>query len=133
MDIDEEEYREGRLSARLFGYLRVPHARQRLQSQKARTPAHEIHDQQAVAAGIAGLMRDDILYIVGPGTTTRVVLEGMGLRGTLLGVDVVLNGELVAQDVNEHVRHVAHDAGREGQGEQRQRAVFGFPAPPTPT
>ena len=101
MDIDEEEYREGRLSARLFGYLRVPHARQRLQSQKARTPSHERHDQESVAAGVAGIMNDDILYIIGPGTTTRVVLERMGLCGTLLGVDVVCNGKLAAQDVNE--------------------------------
>ena len=101
MDIDEDEYRDGRLSARLFGYLSVPHARQRLQSQKTRTPAHERHDQEAVASGIAGLMNDDILYIIGPGTTTRVVLEGMGLRGTLLGVDAVRGGKLVAQDVNE--------------------------------
>jgi predicted polyphosphate/ATP-dependent NAD kinase len=101
MDIDEEEYREGRLSARLFGYLCVPHARRRLQSQKIRTPVHERHDQEAVAAGVAGLMSGGILYIIGPGTTTRAVLEGMGLGGTLLGVDVVRDGRLVAQDVNE--------------------------------
>jgi predicted polyphosphate/ATP-dependent NAD kinase len=101
MDIDEEEYREGRLSARLFGYLCVPHARRRLQSQKIRTPVHERHDQEAVAAGVAGLMSGGILYIIGPGTTTRSVLEGMGLGGTLLGVDVVRDGRLVAQDVNE--------------------------------
>ena len=101
MDIDEEEYRKGRLSARLFGYLRVPHARRRLQSQKTRTPVHERHDQEAVAAGVGGLMSGGILYIIGPGTTTRAVLEGMGLGGTLLGVDVVRDGKLVAQDVNE--------------------------------
>jgi predicted polyphosphate/ATP-dependent NAD kinase len=101
MDIDEEEYREGRLSARLYGYLRVPHARERLQSQKTRSPASERYDQEAVAAQVAELVRDGITYIVGPGTTTRAALEAMGLDGTLLGVDVVRDGEIVARDVNE--------------------------------
>ncbi len=101
MDIDEQEYREGRLSARLFGYLRVPYARQRLQAQKMRSPGHESHDQEAAAAEILRSMDLGILYIIGPGTTTRAVLEGMDLKGTLLGVDVVRDRTLVAQDVNE--------------------------------
>ena len=101
MDIDEREYREGRLSAQLFGYLRVPYARQRLQAQKMRSPGHESRDQEAAAAEVLRSMGRDTLYIIGPGTTTRAVLEAMGLQGTLLGVDVVRNREMVAKDVNE--------------------------------
>jgi predicted polyphosphate/ATP-dependent NAD kinase len=101
MDIDEQEYREGRLSARLFGYLRVPYARLRLQAQKLRSPGHEKRDQEAAAAAVVRSMDRDNQYIIGPGTTTRAVLEEMRLEGTLLGVDVVRDRTLVAQDVNE--------------------------------
>ncbi|HYW01117.1 MAG TPA: hypothetical protein VE862_06575, partial [Candidatus Acidoferrum sp.] len=37
----------------------------------------------------------------GPGTTTRDILLNLGLTKTLLGVDVVLNRQLIAKDVNE--------------------------------
>jgi predicted polyphosphate/ATP-dependent NAD kinase len=46
-------------------------------------------------------MEDGVLYIIGPGTTTRAVGEELGLDKTLLGVDVVLNRALIAQDANE--------------------------------
>ena len=46
-------------------------------------------------------MEEDVLYIIGPGTTTRAIAEEMGLAKTLLGVDAVLNGELVARDASE--------------------------------
>jgi predicted polyphosphate/ATP-dependent NAD kinase len=48
-------------------------------------------------------MQDDLLYIVGPGTTTRPVLANLGLEKTLIGVDVLMNRQLVAADVNEAV------------------------------
>jgi predicted polyphosphate/ATP-dependent NAD kinase len=46
-------------------------------------------------------MEEDVLYIIGPGTTTRAIAEEMGLEKTLLGVDAVLNRELVARDARE--------------------------------
>ena len=46
-------------------------------------------------------MGRDALYIIGPGTTMRAVLEAMRIEGTLLGVDVVRDQKLVARDVNE--------------------------------
>ncbi len=101
MDIDETEFRRGNLSAHLFGYLSIPYKKQHSQNQKKGTPAHERHDQQAVAAEIAAGMKDSITYIIGPGTTTRRILEALGLPATLLGVDVVRNRVLVARDADE--------------------------------
>src|SRR5208282_5900994 len=46
-------------------------------------------------------MEKDCLYIFGPGTTTRDIVGFLGLTKTLLGVDVVLNNQLIAKDVNE--------------------------------
>jgi len=54
-----------------------------------------------MAAEIVANMEQDTLYIIGPGTTTRAIMERLELPNTLLGVDVVLNRELVASDVGE--------------------------------
>jgi predicted polyphosphate/ATP-dependent NAD kinase len=43
-------------------------------------------------------MGDDCLYVIGPGTTTRAIVSEMGLTKTLLGVDVVCNGQMIAAD-----------------------------------
>jgi predicted polyphosphate/ATP-dependent NAD kinase len=48
---------------------------------------------------IAG-MDADTLYVIGPGTTTRSIMERLGLPNTLLGVDVIFDRKLIARDVN---------------------------------
>jgi predicted polyphosphate/ATP-dependent NAD kinase len=101
MDIDEEAVRQGLVSARLYGYLRVPFQRGLLQGLKAASSPSERAAAEAIACAIVDRMEDDWLYIIGPGTTTRAITSELGLEKTLIGVDVVLNRELVARDVNE--------------------------------
>ena len=101
MDIDEEAFRENRISARLYGYLTVPYEKNLVQSTKGGSPPQEELSLEAIASDIIEEMESDVLYIVGPGTTTRPIVEQLGLPKTLLGVDVVLDGKLVASDVNE--------------------------------
>jgi predicted polyphosphate/ATP-dependent NAD kinase len=43
----------------------------------------------------------DRLCLIGPGTTTRAIMAALGLEKTVLGVDVVRGGELVARDADE--------------------------------
>jgi predicted polyphosphate/ATP-dependent NAD kinase len=100
MDIDEEAFREGVLSARLYGYLKVPYRTSLVQSQKVPS-AGEGASLAAIAEDVVDRMEDGVLYVIGPGTTTRAIAEEMGLEKTLLGVDVVLDRSLVARDVNE--------------------------------
>ena len=101
MDIDERAYREDRLSARLYGYLRVPHEKTMVQGSKEGSGAQEESSLEAIAKEITDNMLDDHLYIIGPGTTTRPIAEKLGLKKTLLGVDVIQRGKMVAADVNE--------------------------------
>ncbi len=42
-----------------------------------------------------------MLYILGPGTTTRAIATRLGLPKTLVGVDVITRQALVAADVSE--------------------------------
>jgi len=54
-----------------------------------------------VAEFITEIMRDDTLYILGAGTTTAAISEALGICGTLLGVDAIYKGTLIAADLNE--------------------------------
>jgi predicted polyphosphate/ATP-dependent NAD kinase len=102
MDIDEEAYRENRLSAKLKGYARVPYEPLMLQLTKEGSVAAELEDQRAAARWVAELMEEGRIYVLGPGTTTRAVAEELGIHdSTLLGADLILNRKLLARDVNE--------------------------------
>ena len=101
MDIDEQAFREDRLSTRLYGYLKVPYERRLVQSAKAGSSAGEGAVMDAIACDIIEHMHDDYLYIIGPGTTTRSIMEKLGLKNTLLGIDAVYKRNLAGSDLNE--------------------------------
>jgi predicted polyphosphate/ATP-dependent NAD kinase len=101
MDIDEEAFRNDRLSSRLYGYLKVPYMEAMVQNTKSGSATTDEFSLEGIAADIVEEMKRDILYILGPGTTVRPVAQRLGLSKTLLGVDVVLNRELIASDANE--------------------------------
>lgn len=100
MDIDEEAFRHGCVSARLYGYLRIPVRSGLVQSQKVPSSGEDA-SVAAIAADVAESMEPGVLYILGPGTTLRAIAAELGVRKTLLGVDVVLDRQLVLADANE--------------------------------
>lgn len=99
MDIDEDLFRQGRVSAKLYGYMSVPVAGGRVQRMK--DGGGDEDDRSGMAAHIVDRMKEDVLYIIGPGSTTASIMEDMELENTLLGVDVVKNKKLVASDATE--------------------------------
>ena len=103
MDVDEKAFREGRLSAELYGYLLVPYEPHLIQENKLASPMteSELRNQAAIAVYVIETMKPDVLYIVGPGTTTRTIADLMDAKKTLLGVDLLCNKRIIAQDVNE--------------------------------
>lgn len=101
MDIDEDDYRNGILSAKLYGYLRIPFRRRHIQRLKASSSSDERHSQEAIAHEITENMSDEFFYIIGPGTTTRAIMEKLNLENSLLGVDLVHRKKLVGRDLNE--------------------------------
>lgn len=101
MDIDEEAFRDGRVSAKLYGYLTVPYVPLMLQGLKKSAGSSEATALMGIAQDIVEGMAPGVLYVIGPGTTTRPIAELLGLTKTLLGVDLVRDKELVARDVNE--------------------------------
>jgi len=101
MDIDEDAFRLGRVTAKLYGYLNVPHEERLVQGLKSGRGEGEASALKSIAAHVVKNMEEDCLYLIGPGTTTRAIMEQLHLPYTLLGVDVAFNKQLVAADVTE--------------------------------
>ena len=102
MDINEEDFRQEILSARLYGYLKIPYRSRYVQRLKSGSSPDERYSQEAIAVAVVENMTNTHLYILGPGTTTRAIMEKLGLDCSLLGVDIVFRKNLVAKDLNEN-------------------------------
>ena len=101
MDIDEEEYRHGNVNTKLYGYLNIPYERRFMQSKKSASPLSEKSSQYAIANDVIANMKDDVYYLIGPGSTTRAIMEILNLSNTLIGVDLICNKKLVKNDLTE--------------------------------
>jgi predicted polyphosphate/ATP-dependent NAD kinase len=103
MDVDEEAFRKGRVSARLYGYVLTPYEPSLIQGVKMASPMteSEMRNQAAIAIYIIENMKPEVVYIIGPGTTTRTIGDLLDEKKTLLGVDLFCNKKLIANDVNE--------------------------------
>lgn len=99
MDIDETAFRQGIVRAKRFGEMRIPAELRYIQSVKNGGKESEELVLDDLAAYIASTMEDDVRYVMGSGSTVAAVMKELGLPNTLLGVDVVENGELIASDV----------------------------------
>jgi len=101
-DIDEEEFRAGRVKARYYGELQVPESHQYMQATKdvAKPGAKEVEALvlDDMAAHVEELMEPQVRYIMGSGSTVAAIMHCLGLDNTLLGVDVVENGQVIASD-----------------------------------
>jgi predicted polyphosphate/ATP-dependent NAD kinase len=102
-DVDEEAFRDGRLSSKLYGYLTIPYEPMAIQGMKAPTPVTDEVDENKKALGkwIAENMEAGVIYVLGPGSTVKSINEALGIDFTLLGVDLVADGRLIRKDANE--------------------------------
>jgi predicted polyphosphate/ATP-dependent NAD kinase len=103
MDIDEQAFREGHLSAELYGYMLSPFEPHLIQGNKLESPMteDEVRNQVAVAIQIIEEMTPNTIYVMGPGTTTRTISDLLDQKKTLLGVDLFLDKKIISSDVNE--------------------------------
>lgn len=101
LDIDEAAMRHARVEPQLYALLPVPLRPDRTQARKSPTPASEAAAVVAAARGVIALMRPGIRYLLGPGGTTAEIARQLGVDGSPLGVDVVLDGELRVRGASE--------------------------------
>ena len=101
MDLDEKSYRTGLVESQLFGYMKIPFEPNLTQTSKSPNRFKDIDILKAIALDVIDRMSDEVLYIIGPGTTTRPILNELGLTKTLIGVDVILGNKITKSDANE--------------------------------
>jgi len=100
----EERYRQGEWHIRLFGTAKTPHEPTYVQVSKVQVEAvGEDAIKEEIAEYIVEEIEDnpDTLFILGSGSTVAAVSKELGIEYSLLGVDAVVNKELIAKDVNE--------------------------------
>jgi predicted polyphosphate/ATP-dependent NAD kinase len=104
LDLDEERYRKGEWNMAHFGYALTPFEPSYLQAGKEMFEAADDREiREGIASQVAELMErePEALWILGPGSTLMSIGEKLGVDKTLLGVDCVVGGKLVAKDATE--------------------------------
>lgn len=100
VDLDDGGLTHGRVGPRLYGTLRVPLGPGLVAGTKS--PSND--EDQATVQGIADRMAERTrksTLLLGCGTTLAAVGAALGLQTSLLGIDLVRNGEVVVYDGSE--------------------------------
>ena len=102
LDIDEKEYRQNRLQVKLLGTLPTPDAGPLIQNPKEPSRSSEAVEMEEIANTFKEDAKPDLIYVLGPGTTLEKIATKLGVKKTLLGVDVVKgDGKALGRDVDE--------------------------------
>ena len=101
MDIDETLFRQGRVNARQFGEMQVPVELRYIQAVKMGGKESDELVLQDIAAQVQDIMaaHPEHYFIMGSGSTVDFVMQELGLANTLLGVDLVKDQQLIANDL----------------------------------
>lgn len=100
MDIDESLFRQGVVKAKRYGEMQIPCELRYVQAVKSGGKETDELVLQDIAAHVIENMNDE-LYVMGSGSTTAFIMEELGEINTLLGVDVLQNEIVMANDVTE--------------------------------
>ncbi len=102
VDADEEAIRNDAFNVKLYGFLKGPFLPRYIQGSKQVSPeiADEKDSQLAITKFIIEELPPSATLILGPGTTVKSLAELLGVKKTILGVDIYKKGKTVL-DVNE--------------------------------
>ena len=104
MDLDEDKYRQGDWSVRLYYSANTPFESTLVQSSKMMIEAASDEDiKDEIGEYIEELVSEepDTLFLLGPGGTLEFIGNMLKVEKTLLGIDAVSGGQQVGKDLNE--------------------------------
>jgi predicted polyphosphate/ATP-dependent NAD kinase len=105
MDIDEAAFRDNRVSAALYGYLRVPNQSALLQAAKSARAQSDSAALDALTVEFERTLSASGVFLVAGGSTTHHVVTKLGLDKTLLGIDAIEDKKIIGKDLNEEQIH----------------------------
>ena len=100
MDMDESQLSLREVSPSLYGFLKVLDDGVHLQRAKEMSLG-DGEEAETLAEDILSEMREDTLYIIGPGGTAYRIKEKLHSKGTVRGVDLVKGGQILYRDADE--------------------------------
>jgi predicted polyphosphate/ATP-dependent NAD kinase len=104
LDLDEEKYRKGEWSVRLFGVattLQEPNLVQAGKMMVAEVADEAIKEEMAEYLSELVDREPEALFILGPGSTIARISKRFKIDKTLLGIDAVVGGKQVGKDLDE--------------------------------
>ena len=104
LDLDEEAYRRGEWSVRMYGNARTLVEPALVQTGKmlfAELSDDAMKDEIADHVKELVEKEPDALFLLGPGSTVEHIAKGLGVEKSVLGIDAILDGKLVAKDLDE--------------------------------
>lgn len=98
VDIDEEARRRGILGSRLFGRVNVLGTSKQMQGGKVGSQAAPRDVLGGIASEVGQRLDPFAMVLLGPGTTVAAVAAAWGVDSTLLGIDVMHEGKVIASN-----------------------------------
>lgn len=104
MDTDEEAIRKDVFDVKIYGYIKGLSVPALIQGSKEVSPETrtETQSQAAIAKYIFEEVSSGVTLILGPGTTVERIAEALGVKKTVLGVDLYSEGKIML-DVDENL------------------------------
>ena len=100
-DIDEAAFRDGTVRSKYYGEMWVPESLRYMQQVKSGGKEDEALVVEEIAADFVAQFDQKQTYLMGSGSTTAAIMRQLELPNTLLGVDVIQDGEVVISDAYE--------------------------------
>ncbi|MGK0372054.1 MAG: putative polyphosphate/ATP-dependent NAD kinase, partial [Glaciecola sp.] len=100
-DIDETLFRQGKVMSKHYGEMKIPSELTYIQAVKMGGKESDELLLDDISDYILEIMEDlpDTLFVMGSGSTIDAIMQQAKLQNTLLGVDIVKAGQVIAQDV----------------------------------
>jgi predicted polyphosphate/ATP-dependent NAD kinase len=102
-DIDEDAFRNGKVKSKHFGDMNVPVSGEYIQHVKVGGIESDELVLNEIAEWVQDSMESNVCYFIGSGKTTATLMERLSLPNTLLGIDAVLNGQIIESDCTEQI------------------------------
>jgi predicted polyphosphate/ATP-dependent NAD kinase len=99
-DLDEDAVRSDRVVTRHFGDLLVPASPLSVQQVKDGAGVNPAEQTADIAAYVAETLDPAGPWAFGPGSTVAAIQQALGLPATLLGFDLVVDGQPVVRDAS---------------------------------
>lgn len=100
-DIDENLFRQGKVLSKYYGEMKVPSELSYIQAVKMGGKESDELILDSISDYVIEIMQEhpDTLFVMGSGSTVDAIMQQANLPNTLLGIDIVKNGEVIATDL----------------------------------